>query len=1093
MFRAQQIADLLESNHALTHEQIQSIESDISKNELIIAGAGSGKTQVMTYRVLYAIINKFVRPHEILCLTFTNKATKELNERVNKALNKIREIAKTNTDLKSIFDDIYIPPTISTYDAFMNTILKEFGYYIGIDSDFDITTMPTQIKILESIIDELVEEKINELMSPDPIYEHELLKAKEAIMCSIGILDGLNSNLKTLDQLVNYIEKAINHIENLKKEYHKNGNEKNRPADVKSLLSSLKYKSVCMYVIKKYKEKKLESNSFTFSDLPFYLDLLIQQNKTIANILNERYKLVTLDEYQDTSVAQSKIISTIFSNTPVTAVGDPKQSIYSWRGASVNSIKNFEPQFGKCEIKTLSQTFRNSSKILEVANRIASKLPEVQNAGKLKIPDLTSTPSKFSNEGVDIEFCLNEQEQAEYITNYLKTRTTNKESVVILCRTKNEISLLQNHFDQNGISYKIAGDISVLQEPIIQDILSYIACMDSNKPTFLLRLLINPVYNLSAKDIKVLNGELYKKKSEIDDKREKDAYTLINLIDELLIEKPKHINPAVFELAEVLKDLRQHSYLPLPLLLNYILSKTNLLVEAKIITNSFNVKYQDVENTLSAFKDFLNTLPSEICAYELIDWIERLEYDEISIDGDVDDDSSFDIDDNNENVVLLSTIHKAKGLEWDTVIIPSLRENHFPTKQKGNWITKKSTALPYPMRGDYQDLPQLDILNTQSNAELKEIIAQFKEESKEFNITAERRLMYVGVTRARKKLLLLTYSIKQETEKGAGSSIFFNEIYELIHNKKFDFAEVQKQECKDETNHLIDPIKNYEAFDWPSNSNNIYENTIIKSIEFVEQMINKPSFTCENGKTNKISYEEKLSENKYIEKADRLIEKSKLLNANNDHLKTLLPNSVSTTILSNFIYSDKKNKQAIIDDIIRPIPHIKSDDKNVSIGIELHEIIENYLQKDLQNPARDETIDTKSITDQTLKNYIDIFNTVKNDYLKDKKTLETEYGCSLATSINGVCKELKLQIDAIFIDDKGVYHIVDWKSSYSGNQNYNTQLAIYAHVISSIKNININNIKTTIYNAKRGKFIQIDIENISIADAVESFYKTFYN
>ena len=293
---------------SFTKEQLQAIRAPLEPS-LVLAGAGTGKTSVMAERAIWLIENENISPNEILGLTFTNKAALELKTRIKNKLTKKVE---------------FLEPTVSTYHSFALDILRDYGLSIGVDSDLQLISETSRISLAYQT-----------LLNTD--FEINYLDTSpRRIAQQIVLLDNQMSehNLEKI-QIIEYSNKLFTEILETKPR-----------VDLINLEKTLRQRIELANLVEEFRLQKLESGFIDFSDQMRFVYQLVKNNANIKEELRQNFKAVLLDEYQDTSVIQRMILVEVFGDAhPVTAVGDPLQAIYGWRGASVSNIDNFTNHF----------------------------------------------------------------------------------------------------------------------------------------------------------------------------------------------------------------------------------------------------------------------------------------------------------------------------------------------------------------------------------------------------------------------------------------------------------------------------------------------------------------------------------------------------------------------------------------------------------------------------------------------------------------------------------------------------------------------------------------------------------------------------
>lgn len=362
-----EIAELLQ-RPCPNQEQSAVITAPIDVPIRVVAGAGSGKTETMAQRVVYLIANQLVAPEDILGLTFTTKAARELKERIDQRLQflaqeigkrpdeKSQKIAQHLRNCASIWDNSFMV-NVSTYNAYANEVVKNYGSYLGIPRNATIIPELSAWQVVHDLVENMpAEPKVNKSLS--------------SLTATV---------LKLNDDLSNHlynVPEAISALEKLKKEF-----EIEKPnKDITTVIENIDLRIWCLRVLEKYQAYKREHHFIDYGDQIAIAAQLVREKPQVRKHLARQYQVVLLDEFQDTSSAQLELFSQIFAGKGVVCVGDPNQAIYSFRGASEISMKNCLAKFTTKTQPgldfTLSISYRNGSEILEQANRVVLDIPQ---------------------------------------------------------------------------------------------------------------------------------------------------------------------------------------------------------------------------------------------------------------------------------------------------------------------------------------------------------------------------------------------------------------------------------------------------------------------------------------------------------------------------------------------------------------------------------------------------------------------------------------------------------------------------------------------------------------------------------------------
>ena len=628
---------------------------------LVIAGAGSGKTKVLTHKIAYLIGEKGAKPWDILAITFTNKAANEMKERI---ANLVGEQAK----------DIWM----GTFHSICVRILRRFIDRIGFDSSFVIFDTTDQKTLVKTCLKEL------------------------------GIDDKLYTDRSVLSE-----------ISNAK-------NEMLEPEQYNAKVQGDFRKEKMAKVYELYQKRLKENNAIDFDDIINYTIKIMMENPDILEYYANKFKYVLVDEYQDTNKAQFTLITLFASkNGNITVVGDNDQGIYSFRGADISNILNFERDFPGTKIIKLEQNYRCTGNILKAANSVI-KNNEVKYKKELWTQnDEGNLPCVYQAD--------NEYDEGAYIVEqieHLKREEYYKYSdFAILYRMNTQSRAIEDILRRENIQYKIVGGLKFYERKEIKDIIAYLRLIQNSNDNLSLKRIINEpkrgIGKTSLEKIEQLantNGtsmyEVIKKADEYGLNRVfLNSREFINIIEELK-EKKDNIN-----ISDLIKlTLKKSGYTKALEQENTLEAQNRVANLDEFLTVAIEFEEEFAENTLSEFLEGI-TLSSDL---------DNLEEE--------------------EEAVTLMTLHSAKGLEFPVVFLIGMEEGIFP---------------------GYQSIME--------PKELEE----------------ERRLCYVGITRA-KENLFLTCS-RQRTIFGSTSynpvSRFLEEIpQELLEGYEEAFGTTTNKE-----------------------------------------------------------------------------------------------------------------------------------------------------------------------------------------------------------------------------------------------------------------------------------------------------------
>ena len=557
----------------LNSEQLKAVKHN-NGPLLILAGAGSGKTKVLTMRVANLINEYNVKPSEILAITFTNKAANEMKERIHNVLG-------------SVADNV----RICTFHSFGLFILRREYEYIGYERNFTIIDSEDSLTLIKKILKELDKDA--------NVYNPRAIRSK--------------------------ISGAKNELIDAKKY---------------SLFANTEFEKVVEEVYIKYEEKLRLGNSFDFDDLLIAPIKIFRENKEVLEKYQNTFKYILIDEYQDTNEAQyilTKMIASKYRN--ICVVGDPDQSIYSFRGSNYRNILNFEKDYKEASIIVLEKNYRSTSNILNAANDI---IKNNKNRKEKNLWTENGTGKKITYHRAE-----NEKDEAYYVVKEIKKLDCPLSDIAVLYRTNAQSRNIEEALLRENIPFKVVGSFYFYNRKEIKDLIAYLKVIYNEKDDInLLRIINVPKRKIGLKTIENLTDIASLKGISIYDAIEGGKeLEFKKLIEELKVEKD---NLSLTELVELVleKSGMKASLLEEKTMESEI--RLENLEEFKSITRGFEEKYGVV-----SLEEFLS---------------------EISLVSDVEEYK------NNDSVVTLLTVHSAKGLEFKNVFIIGLEEGIFPHK-----------------------------------------------------------------------------------------------------------------------------------------------------------------------------------------------------------------------------------------------------------------------------------------------------------------------------------------------------------------------------------------------------------------------------
>ena len=762
-----------------TSEQQAVIEAPLTPT-LVVAGAGSGKTETMANRVLWLLANGHARPDQILGLTFTRKAAGELGERINRRITELDRaglmpmIAGTDDGDDSTAaagSDLFNTPNVSTYNSFASRLFTDNALLLGREPESVLLSETSGWLLARRVVIEHGDGRLVPFgKSLDQVTDAVLQLSRALAENPPAWHDGAPGaphDLAALAQSFAYLPDLPYGNPRKKKPYD---------SAVESL-ASVAPLPVLAELAAHYSSEKRRLGLIEFSDQVALALQVCQKVDAVVDRYRDQYRVVLLDEYQDTSVLQTELLHTLFRDHPVMAVGDPHQSIYGWRGASSANLLGFAQDFSaaaSAPTMSLSFTWRNPARVLDTANALVAPLSEALRAkpGGIQVETL-KVPTGTRPGTVDAVMAQTIAEEAGAVADWFAARLVGDHgpadySGAMLFRARREMDYFAEVLRAHGVRAHVLGLGGLLSTPEVADVVSVLRVVhDPAAGSELVRLLSGARYRVGARDLAALAdvarwlaGHDWAQQAISADLRGKlrasvasdEGSSLVDALDFLGTAPDSHGQFDGFsELgrARVQSAGRQLAWLRsragLPLLDFVRLIEQEFRLDIELTANEANdlglANLYSFHDTVAAFldSDEQGTLAS------FLRWLKRAE---------LQDDLGPRAELSEQGTVQLLTIHGAKGLEWDFVAIPNLTEKSLPAaaRDTSGWL--RFGELPYGFRGDRSELPELEIIGHETQLDYELAFQTYKAELATRHDDEERRLIYVATTRAKRELLL---------------------------------------------------------------------------------------------------------------------------------------------------------------------------------------------------------------------------------------------------------------------------------------------------------------------------------------------------
>jgi DNA helicase II / ATP-dependent DNA helicase PcrA len=731
----------------------------------VIAGAGSGKSETMAARLVWLVANGLVRPERVLGLTFTKKAAAELAQRVRQRLDGLRRAGLTLPGRAEHYDDddpLGGVPVVSTYHAYAGRLVADHALRDGLE--------PTLRLITPAVCWQLAARVVAGYEGPTDAFEWTPATVAAAVL---ALANELAEHLRTPGDVIEAGTWLGSNAAALPGRI---------PRAVTDILKCQQTREQLLPLVAAYAAAKASREVIDYGDQIAVAARLASRHPGVGQAERARYQVVLLDEYQDTSYAQLVLLRSLFGGGhPVTAVGDPCQSIYGWRGASAGNLRRFSHDFPSsggepAPVQKLSTSFRNTGQVLTAAGAIQAALRRAAP----DVPLLVAPPGRARRGLVRCALVETVQDEADWVAAQVAGllaqaaglapdgerwpdaggAKVRPRDIAILCRKRAQFAVLRAALEARGIPVEVVGLGGLLTVPEVADIVATLHVLhDPAESGALVRLLTSPRWRIGPADLVALGrraralARVAMPAATHADGTAADADPMSAALSDLTVDAGSLVealddlgSPADYSvagharlsaLAAELRVLRGHVARPLAELVTEVERTLGLDVE---VASRPGVDPAAARADLDAFTDAAAAFAGDAQEPTLgafLAYLAAAESEEFGLEaGQVGETDS----------VKLATVHAAKGLQWAAVFVPGLAGGAqrfvFPAKPRTStrW-TENARLLPFSLRGDAADLPALTGLTAPE-------LSAFNEQCTARDLAEERRLGYVAATRA---------------------------------------------------------------------------------------------------------------------------------------------------------------------------------------------------------------------------------------------------------------------------------------------------------------------------------------------------------
>ena len=1032
--------------HPLSDEQWAAVSSP-AEPSAIVAGAGSGKTTVMSARVLWLVMEGLALPDEVLGLTFTTKAAGELLTRTRRLL---LRADREGLLPEGLADSGAIEPAISTYHSFASRLLRDHGVRLGLEPDAVVLADGARQVLAARVV----------RSSALPLAG--LGRSPVSLIESVLALDDALAELDLEPEgLLAHSTDLIDWLESLP----------SLQAIGRDMLAAARLRAALCGLVEEFREAKLAEHCVDFADQVRLALTIVRMAPDVRDELRQRYRFVLLDEYQDTSAAQRVLLQQVFAEGhPVTAVGDPCQAIYEWRGASVANIDHFPHHFpradgaGPARRYPLVDNRRSAPRILALANDVAGPLRAVHPG----VEPLRAAAAGRGPGEVVVALHDTHDEEVAWVCDRvidLHGRHGSWEGIAVLARTAATLVDVDSELRRRGVPTRLVGAAALLQVPVVAELRALLEVLDdpASDPA-LVRLLTGPRWRIGLRDLAALGSLSPASARAPGGTPDLDAALRLAVLGSDPVDRPSLAEtieaalatdgdarlspPAVHRLTRLtaeIRRLRRHIDEPCVDLISRVLRTTGLGVEAGIGPDA-----ADNSRALADFKELAARM-SRGAGAGLGAFLARLReaerYDESPRRDEIP----------TGDAVVLMTAHRAKGLEFPHVVIPGMCQAVFPSGRGRDRWPASAAVVPWAL---HPDAPaHLAAFPDRDSEPRAKDHREFVARSSDAELLEERRLAYVALTRAEHSLTVSGHWWGPSQQRPRGPGPFLQEIRDWCDEHGGHVAVWAPEPPDGATNPAIDA----RVTPWPAEQDperaGILRDVAREVRAARETPVHMP---------DPLGGDERALVDSWDSDIVALLEEARRARA---PIAVRVPDDLSATALVQLA----QDPDAYALDLARPMP--KRPHPAARLGTELHSWIEG--QYAVQTLFDLEELDAADDLDTDL-DLAALRAAFRRTPYAARAPLAVEEPFALA--IGG--RVVRGRIDAVFASADGGVEVVDWKSGGRGSLS-DLQLAIYRLAWSQIAAVPLEQIDAAFVLVRTGEVVRperlldrVDVERL---------------
>ena len=1032
--------------HPLSDEQWAAVSSP-AEPSAIVAGAGSGKTTVMSARVLWLVMEGLALPDEVLGLTFTTKAAGELLTRTRRLL---LRADREGLLPEGLADSGAIEPAISTYHSFASRLLRDHGVRLGLEPDAVVLADGARQVLAARVV----------RSSALPLAG--LGRSPVSLIESVLALDDALAELDLEPEgLLAHSTDLIDWLESLP----------SLQAIGRDMLAAARLRAALCGLVEEFREAKLAEHCVDFADQVRLALTIVRMAPDVRDELRQRYRFVLLDEYQDTSAAQRVLLQQVFAEGhPVTAVGDPCQAIYEWRGASVANIDHFPHHFpradgaGPARRYPLVDNRRSAPRILALANDVAGPLRAVHPG----VEPLRAAAAGRGPGEVVVALHDTHDEEVAWVCDRvidLHGRHGSWEGIAVLARTAATLVDVDSELRRRGVPTRLVGAAALLQVPVVAELRALLEVLDdpASDPA-LVRLLTGPRWRIGLRDLAALGSLSPASARAPGGTPDLDAALRLAVLGSDPVDRPSLAEtieaalatdddarlspPAVHRLTrltEEIRRLRRHLDEPCVDLISRVLRTTGLGVEAGIGPDA-----ADNSRALADFKELAARM-SRGAGAGLSAFLARLReaerYDESPRRDEIP----------TGDAVVLMTAHRAKGLEFPHVVIPGMCQAVFPSGRGRDRWPASAAVVPWAL---HPDAPaHLAAFPDRDSEPRAKDHREFVARSSDAELLEERRLAYVALTRAEHSLTVSGHWWGPSQQRPRGPGPFLQEIRDWCDEHGGHVAVWAPEPPDGATNAAIDA----RVTPWPAEQDPARAGILRDVAREVRAARETPVHM-----PDPLGGDERALVDSWDSDNVALLEEARRARA---PIAVRVPDDLSATALVQLA----QDPDAYALDLARPMP--KRPHPAARLGTELHSWIEG--QYAVQTLFDLEELDAADDLDTDL-DLAALRAAFRRTPYAARAPLAVEEPFALA--IGG--RVVRGRIDAVFASADGGVEVVDWKSGGRGSLS-DLQLAIYRLAWSQIAAVPLEQIDAAFVLVRTGEVVRperlldrVDVERL---------------